>query len=110
MKFIRLPALAVLAGLAGVVAAAGPAEFRLEIRDHRFEPAELVVPAGQKVRLVIANRDKTPEEFESHELNREKIVPGGGEVAIYVGPLEPGSYKFFGEFNPKTATGTLVAR
>jgi len=96
--------------LAGPLAWAEPAEFRLSIRDHRFEPAELVVPARQRVRLVIANRDATPEEFESHELNREKIIPGGSEVTVYVGPLEPGTYKFFGEFNPKTANGTLVVR
>ncbi len=85
-------------------------EFHLVIQDHRFDPAELVVPAGKKVKLVIENRDSTPEEFESHSLKREKVVAANSTITVFVGPLEAGSYDFFGEFNPKTATGKLVAR
>jgi plastocyanin len=85
------------------------AEISLVIRDHRFEPAELRIPAGKKVRLAVRNQDSTPEEFESHELNREKVVPANGKVTIYVGPLAKGRYPFFGEFNPKTAVGAIVA-
>jgi plastocyanin domain-containing protein len=85
-------------------------EFSLVIEQHRFTPAELVVPAGRKVRLVIENRDPTPEEFESYSLNREKIVPGHGCIVVFVGPLEPGTYEFFGEFNMATARGQLIAR
>jgi hypothetical protein len=81
--------------------------FALEIRDHLFYPAELVIPAGTKVKLVVANRDPTPEEFESYELNREKVILGGTQAVIFIGPLEPGTYPFFGEFNPKTAQGTV---
>lgn len=79
----------------------------LEIRDHLFYPAEVVIPADTRVRLRVINRDPTPEEFESYELNREKIVLGGTEAVIYLGPLEPGVYPFFGEFNPKTAQGVV---
>lgn len=84
--------------------------FTLTIKDHRFEPAELAVPANKKVRLVVKNLDSTPEEFESYDLNREKLIAGGKQVAIYVGPLKPGSYRFFGEFNPETAQGRLIAK
>ncbi len=84
-------------------------EFRLVIQDHRFAPAEIEVPAGQKLKLVVENRDPTPEEFESYTLNREKIVPGQGRITVYVGPLKPGKYEFFGEFNMATARGRLVA-
>jgi plastocyanin len=82
----------------------------ISIKDHRFNPAEIEVPAGQKVKLVIRNQDGTPEEFESAELRREKIVPGGGEITLFVGPLKPGRYEFFGDFNPSTARGHIVAR
>jgi plastocyanin domain-containing protein len=85
-------------------------EFRIVIQDHRFEPAELAIPAGQKVKLVVENRDPTPEEFESYDFNREKIVPGNGRIVVYVGPLKPGRYEYFGEFNPKTARAWLVAK
>lgn len=99
-----------LATLAVSAARAATPEFTLVIKDHRFTPAELVVPAGQKLRLVIENQDPTPEEFESYTLNREKIVAGNGRIVLFVGPLEPGKYEFFGEFNMATARGWLVAR
>jgi hypothetical protein len=91
-------------------AQAGDPEFRLVIKEHRFAPAELVVPAGQKVRLTIETQDPTPEEFESYDFNREKVVPGNGRIVVFVGPLKPGRYEFFGEFNPSTARGWLVAQ
>jgi plastocyanin len=93
---------------AGTVQAAEP-EMLLVIKNHRFEPAELKVPSGQRIKLVVHNQDATPEEFESHSLNREKIVPAGTKATIYIGPLKPGSYAFFGEYNEATAKGTVVA-
>ncbi len=90
--------------------AADPVEFKLVIKDHRFQPAELNVPAGEKIKLVIENQDATPEEFESYSLNREKIVPGKGKIIVMVGPLKPGKYQFFGEFNMDTAQGVLIAQ
>lgn len=101
----RLLALALFLPLAAV--AATP-EIALVIRDHRFEPAEVRIPAGTKVKLVVENRDPTPEEFESHELNREKVIPGGSKASIFIGPLKPGRYPFFGEFNEKTAQGAVI--
>jgi plastocyanin len=95
--------------LAGAAFAAEPPEFALAIKNHRFEPTELKVPAGQRVKLVVHNQDSTPEEFESHSLNREKVIPGGGKATIFIGPLKPGRYTFFGEFNEKTAQGAVVA-
>ena len=84
-------------------------EFALVIRDHRFEPTELRVPANQKVKLIVHNQDSTPEEFESHELNREKVIAPGAKATIFIGPLKPGSYPFVGEFNQKTARGVIIA-
>ena len=104
-------ALFVVAALsyAAVVHAEEPS-FTLTIKDHRFEPSEITVPTEHKVKLVIKNLDTTPEEFESHDLNREKIVPGGGEITLYIGPLKAGTYKFFGEFHEDTAQGRIIAK
>jgi hypothetical protein len=100
--------LATLLSVSPAVAFAADPEIRLVLKDHRFSPSEVTAPAGQKVRLVVENHDATPEEFESYSLNREKIVPAGGKIVVYVGPLKPGRYEFFGEFNAKTARGWLV--
>lgn len=86
-----------------------PPVFTLRIKEHRFQPSELTVPAGIKFKLVVENLDETPEEFESYDLYREKIVRGGGRISLWIGPLKPGRYHFFGEFNPDTAQGALVA-
>lgn len=91
------------------VAQAKTPVFEIEIRDHLFQPSELRIPAGTKVKLIVYNRDPTPEEFESYELNREKVILGGRKANIFIGPLEPGIYPFFGEFNPKTAQGRVIA-
>lgn len=90
--------------------AADRPEFEIEIKNHLFEPAELVVPANVKVKLIVYNRDPTPEEFESYELNREKVIMGTRKAVIFIGPLKPGTYPFFGEFHPKTALGIIVAK
>ncbi len=84
-------------------------EFSITIKDHKFSPSEIRVPAGQKVKLVIENQDATPEEFESKELKREKIIAPRSKVAIWIGPLKPGNYPFFGEFNEATARGVVIA-
>jgi plastocyanin len=98
-----------LSSLFSLYALAADAEVALVIRDHRFEPAEIRVPAGQKIKLVVHNQDTTPEEFESHELNREKLIAPNTKVSIFVGPLGPGRYPFFGEFHEKTARGAIIA-
>jgi len=102
--------LCVLIGLSAPPAWGADPEFALVIRDHRFEPAELHVPAGKKIKIVIDNQDSTAEEFESHELNREKVIPARSKIPVYVGPLAPGRYPFVGEFNAQTAKGVLVAQ
>jgi heme/copper-type cytochrome/quinol oxidase subunit 2 len=91
------------------VAAQEPA-YTLVIKDHQFQPTEIEVPAGQKIALLVKNNDTTPEEFESTELRREKVVAGGDQITVYIGPLKPGKYEFFGDFNPTTARGHIIAK
>ena len=85
-------------------------EVLITIQNHRFEPAEVTVAAGKKIKLRVENKDATPEEFESHDLNREKVIAGNGSAIIYIGSLKPGRYPFFGEFNEKTAQGVVIAK
>ena len=83
--------------------------FEIFLKDHLFTPSTLYVPAGEKVKLVIHNQDPTPEEFESFSLNREKVILGGSSGVVFVGPLQPGTYPFSGEYNPDSAKGQLIA-
>jgi heme/copper-type cytochrome/quinol oxidase subunit 2 len=99
---------AILLAFVSTFAMAEP-EALLVIKNHRFDPAELKVPAGQRIKLTVHNQDPTPEEFESHKLNREKIIPPGAKVVIYIGPLKPGKYQFVGEYNEATAKGVVIA-
>ena len=73
------------------------------------QPAEITVPAGKKIKLVVENRDATPEEFESHALNREKVIAGKSKGIVRIGPLKPGRYPFIGEYNEPTAKGVVIA-
>ncbi|MGB7816005.1 MAG: cupredoxin domain-containing protein [Methylotenera sp.] len=93
-----------------LAAFAADADYTLIIKEHRFQPAELNVPADKKIKLLIENQDATPEEFESYQLNREKVIAGNSKATIYIGPLKPGRYPFFGEFNQATAQGVLVVK
>ncbi len=93
-----------------VIQSAYAAEYEVVIRDHRFIPDEIEMSAGERHRLIVHNNDATPEEFESYELNREKIVAGHSKVVIFLPSLEPGTYPFFGEFNEDTAQGRIVVK
>lgn len=107
---MRLLLLVLLALVSCVAAAADMPELTLRIKDHKFIPAQLVVPANVKFKLLVVNEDATPEEFESHELNREKVVTGNSKITVFIGPLKPGRYPYFGDFHQQTAQGVLLAR
>lgn len=110
IHFKRISSFFVLAiGFAVPVAHANDIEKTLVIENHRFMPEVLKVPANKKIKLIISNLDSSAEEFESHDLNREKLIPPNARVTIYIGPLSAGQYSFFGEFYPKTAQGKVIA-
>lgn len=83
--------------------------FRTVIKNHRFDPSQIKVPAGQTFELEVYNSDNTAEEFESYDLNKEQIVGPKKTIKIKISGLEKGSYEFFGEFNESTATGEIIA-
>jgi high-affinity iron transporter len=82
----------------------------LVFHEHRFEPSRIEVPAHVKFKLLVRNSDATADEFESTALNREKLVAPGQTITVFLGPLDPGEYKFFGDFHQDTAQGVLVAK
>ncbi len=106
---MTLRTLALALAFSPLFALAADADIAITIKDHKFIPAEVRVPAGKKIKLIIENQDSTAEEFESHELNREKIIAPRSKATVYIGPLKPGSYPFFGEFNQATARGVVIA-
>ena len=111
MMLRRSFAIAALGATLAVSSAnAQPQGYALTIRNHKFEPTELVLPASEKIELRVTNADPTVEEFESPSLHREKIVPPGQTVSVFIGPLRPGRYEFFGDFNPTTARGVIVVK
>jgi cupredoxin-like protein len=84
--------------------------FELSLKEHKFEPQELTIPADKRVKLAIKNLDSTPAEFESHNFKAEKVIPAGGEVSLYIGPLKGGTYGFFDDFHEDETKGTLIAK
>ena len=103
----------VLAGLAAILALAPVAghadDLTLTLKGHKFMPSEIKVPANKRVKLTVVNDDPTPEEFESHELRVEKVIPGKSKGVVRIGPLKPGRYPFYGEYHESTAKGVVVA-
>lgn len=81
----------------------------LVLKDHRFTPAEITVPAGERFSIMVTNQDDTPAEFESSDLRVEKIAAPGITIKVIAGPLKAGTYKFFDDYHPDTAIGTVTA-
>ncbi len=98
----------VLAVAAVAAHAASMPQFRLVLKDQRFQPATLKVPAKTKFKLLVTNDNTVPSEFESTDFNREKIVLPNSTITVFIGPLAKGTYKFYDDFHQSTK-GTLVA-
>lgn len=99
-----------LAPAASLPVRADDAAFTLTLKDHKFDPPELTVPANVRVKLTVANQDKTPAEFESHDFKAEKVIPAGKDVSLTIGPLKPGTYTFFDEYHEKDTRGRLIVK
>jgi len=81
----------------------------LQLKDHKFMPAEIKVKANQRVELTVVNEDATPEEFDSKALKVEKVIAGKSKGVVRIGPLKPGRYPFIGEYHESTAKGVVIA-
>jgi len=85
-------------------------KFTLTIKGHLFYPDQLVLPANTKVKLIVLNEDDTPEQFDSFDLNREKVIFPHSQGVIFIGPLAPGEYDFFGEYHQNSALGKIIVK
>ena len=109
IHLLGVTALATLMAMYGPARADDPLTFRLTIKDHVFDPAELTVPAGKRLVLIVRNADDTPAEFESRDMGAEKVISAGREATIRIGPLAAGRYPFNDEFHQDQAHGVLIA-
>ena len=103
--------LALVIGIGAPLAVADDAaRVNVTLKDHKFSPAEPTAPAGNPIIVDVSNLDSTPSEFESKTLRVEKVVPGGGKIAVQIRPLGPGRYRFFDDYHEDTAEGFLVVK
>jgi hypothetical protein len=103
--------LAIVMGLGAPLALADDAaRVSVTLKDHKFSPAEPTAPAGKPIIIDVSNLDATPSEFESKTLRVEKVVPGGGKIAIQIRPLGPGRYRFFDDYHEDTTEGFLIVK
>jgi plastocyanin len=109
---MRMLAAAVLVAVAGCCSGVRAEEIfsaSITIRGHKFEPAELHVPAGKRILLTVVNADPLSEEFDSSALKVEKVIAGNSEGIVRIAPLKPGTYDFVGEYHEETAKGRVIA-
>jgi hypothetical protein len=98
-----------LAGAGTTARADDPTQIELIIKNHRFTPAEIHVPAGKPTIITVRNQDETAEEFDSTALKVEKVVAGGSYGTVRLRPLGAGQYPFMGEYHADTAQGVVIA-
>lgn len=85
-------------------------QYLLTLKNHAFTPSEITIPADKQVQLVVKNDDDSVAEFESSDLDREKIIPAKGQVTVNIGPLKAGTYAFEEEYHDDTAKGTITVK
>ncbi len=104
----RFALVALLLAAAAIPALSAEPQVIISIKDHQFVPSDVPTPAGVKVELIIKNEQAMTAEFESSALHREKIVQAGRQISVFVGPLDPGAYEFFDDFNRATRGRLMV--
>jgi hypothetical protein len=115
---LRLFALAFCLGAFGPLAGAAigsayaedEATFRIEFNDGVVAPRRLEVPANRRLVLELVNKGKSPAEFESRELRKEKVLAPDSSSSLVIRTLDPGEYDFFDDFHPDAPPSVLVAK
>jgi hypothetical protein len=85
-------------------------DYVITLKDHKFSPNNLVIPADTKVKVIVKNMDSTPSEFESSDFDREKVVGANSEITVFIGPLSAGMYGYYDDFHRDTTTGSITAK
>jgi len=108
VSFAAGTGLALLLAMEAALAEDAALRIEVTIRDHRFSPAEIRVPAGKQAVINLRNEDQTAEEFDSTALGIEKIVAGRRSATVKLRPLAAGRYPFMGEYHAETAQGVVI--
>ena len=83
---------------------------RVELNDGVINTKRIEVPAGQRFRVEVVNKGKTPAEFESLPLGLELVVaPGVTRTRVLPGK-SAGTCPFFDEFHMSTTQGVFVIK
>jgi plastocyanin len=98
-----------LVASAATPAAADPTTVTLLVEEGGFSPAEVEAPADARLRVEVTNHTAAATEFESFDLNRERVAQPGQTVTLYLSGLAPGRYDFFEDFH-QARRGTLVVK
>lgn len=86
----------------------GETAIKTTIKNQRFVPDEFHLKGEASVIFQISNEDNIPVEFESTDLNKEKIVLPGKTLELTLKGLKPGIYEFFSDFGPKELRGRII--
>lgn len=97
-----------LASAANAGSAPASPVVHLTLKDYRFTPETLTIPANQRVKVELSNEDANGDDFESKDLHVDKEVQAMSYVSFFVGPLAPGRYAFQAEKSAATAHGTII--
>lgn len=84
--------------------------FHVVVKDGRFSPDRVEVPAGRRVKLTLQNDGPGPLEFENDDMHIEKVLSAGARSFVVLPPLKPGEYDFVDEFNPITGELKVIAK
>ena len=98
-----------LLGASATSAFAADDVVNLTLKDHKFSPDGVTIPAGKKVKFVVKNLDATPA-GSSDDFKAEKVVPAGKSVEILVGPLKAGTYEFHDEYHEAQSKTHLTVK
>lgn len=84
--------------------------FQIVMKDGRFSPERLEVPAGKRFKLVLKNEGRGPAEFENLSMRVEKVLAPGVTSFVVLPALRPGEYRFVDEFRPQSGSLTIIAK
>lgn len=112
MKFHLVIAFAFAAMFGTVLvqpAQAQTAEINITVKDKKFNPATITVPANKPFKLIVKNSDSAAMEIESHKPRFEKVIAPGTTAIINMKALDAGTYSFYDDFN-KSNKGKIVSK
>lgn len=110
LKYAAVLAAALFVLPIGNQAFAADTTYALTLKDHKFSPPELTIPADTKVKISLKNLDKETAEFISDDFKGGKVVAGGKEVSFFIGPLKAGVYEFHDEYHEAQSKTRLTVK